>query len=107
MKTIIYILIAVTLTSCELFKKQNPQSNSQTPAQVQNNVGALQNSGAIPDTVVLTITRRQEQLLNEITIQANQLEAQRKIILDLILDDNKKTMIDIQGKQIKTETRKD
>lgn len=103
MKTIIYILIAVTLTSCELFKKQSPQSNSQTPAQVQNNAGALQSS----DTVVLTITRRQEQLLNEITIQANQLEAQRKIILDLILDDNKKTMIDIQGKQIKTETRKD
>ncbi len=97
---ILIILTAFALTQC----KQNPQPVVyQQQAQPQQDQPQPQ---IIPDTVVLTMTPRQEEMMSNIQSQINQLTSQRDVIFELVLETNNKTRRDLEGKAIKTVSRK-
>ncbi len=98
---VLFILVLFAFTQC----KQNTQPVVyQQPTQVA--AAGQQQPQVIPDTVELIMTPRQEEMMNNIQAQINQLNGQRDVIFELVLETNNKTRKDLEGKAIKTVSKK-
>ncbi len=106
---VLFILVLFAFTQC---KQSTQPVVYQQPAQVQQAQDPQpayqsQPQYQMPDTVELVLTPRQEQMMNNIQSQVDQLNGHRDVIFELVLEANKKTRKDLEGKAIKTRTRKE